>query len=138
MTPEQAIDAVCVKIKAAWDPTGYRIVWPNIDDEPAGDTANVPAPWARIIFRHVPGTQAISSAPRLYTRRFRLTAEVRIPIGTGVALGYSLATTLLNGLEGVSMPNGLWARGARIEEVGRDGAWWLHWVLVAFTYDELH
>lgn len=141
LTVFDAVDEVFAHFKEVWDTTGFDAVYPNLGQDMPTDTSSpiAPAPYARLRVRHFPGDQAISSPPRLYTRKFTLTVEIRVPDGVGTKPAYDLAHEVQAHFEDAGRTDSgcVWFRNTRIQEIGEDGAWWLVWVQVDAVYDEL-
>ena len=137
----EAIDEVFATFKTVWDTTGYDAIYPNLGQDAPADSASpiAPAPFARLRVRHFPGDQALSGRPRLYTRTFTLTVEIRVPNGVGAKPAYDLAHAVVAHFEdeGRTESGCVWLRNARVQEIGEDGAWWLIWAQVDAVYDEL-
>lgn len=132
-----AFDETCAQFASVWDATGYEAVYPNLGQD-APDAAASPVaaqPFAKLVFRHRPGDQALGN--RLFTRRFTLRVEIRVPSGVSAKVGYDLAKVVSLGFEGQDTASGVWFRNGRIQEVGQDGAWWLTFFLIDGEYTEL-
>ena len=141
LTMQQARDEVGAKVKAAVDAVvGLVAIWDDTKaSPPSGDDAD-PQPWVRVLIRHVDGFQSSlvgEAGNRRFTRLGLLTMQLFTPFGGGLAENDSIASALRAAVEGVSTPNGVWFRNARVAEVGQDGPWFQTNVLAEFEYDEL-
>jgi hypothetical protein len=141
LTTFDAVAEVFAHFKEVWDTTGYDAVYPNLGQDMPTDASSpaAPAPYARVRVRHFPGDQALSGRPRLYTRTFTFTAEIRVPAGVGAKPAYDLAHDVLAHFEdeGRTESGCVWFRNGRQQEIGEDGAWWLVWAQIDCVYDEL-
>lgn len=135
-TYAQARSEMFALLKAAWDPTTFKMVWPDKPDaKPSGRT-----PWARTTLRHNLGGQA-TLANHAGVSRFRregiLTVQIFTPSGEGLSRAYDLAKIIADALEGASTSRGVWFRNTRLNEVGPDGDWFQLNVTTDFIYDEI-
>lgn len=97
------------------------------------------APWGEAFIRHASGRQAAlaadGSARSRWDRGGLLTVVFRAPMGGGRTITDAAAQALLDGIEGVHTPAGVWFRNVRLVETGRDGNWYKATVLADFEYD---
>jgi len=137
-TYEQARDDIFTLIKAAWDPTGYLISWPDDSNKALPPAAQTP--WARVQLFHGSGLQQTLSGEtgaRRFNRGGVLIVQVFAPRGDGLSRAYQLAKIVADGVEGRATPRQVWFRNVRITEVGPDGNFSQVNVLADFTYDEV-
>ncbi len=115
-----------------------RVEWQGVDSQtpPPADK-----PWARITIRHAISQQSTfgPSGARRFTRSGLVTVQVFTPLvaGGGLSLAEKCAIIARDAFEGRSTASGIWFRNARIQEVGRDGAWQQMNITAEFVYDEL-
>lgn len=135
-TISEARDEISALFKAAWDTTGYPVIWDDVAQAPP----KTRSPWARHTVRHEDGRQA-SLANHLGQRRWRRFGTVFIQIFTPVGKGLSEADILIkvamDAYEGQSTAGGVWFRNVRFREIGADGDWNQVNVLADFEYDEI-
>ena len=132
----EARDAIYELLKAAWDATGYIMLWDDLSGEPPETTS----PWARSKISFNTGGQASLSNDQgkaRFNRAGFLTIQVFTPAGEGLDDNLILAQLILDAYEGVSTSNGVWFRNARYNPVGNSGDFFQGNVLVDFTYDEV-
>jgi len=135
-TFEQGRADIFARVKAAWDPTGYGMAWPDVPDDTLPPTSQVP--WARTSLRHADGGQrGFGPDKRRYERTGVLTIQVFAPKGDGLSRCYQLAKILADGLEGQATPRGVWFRNVRVREAADSGNFSQVNVLADFTYDEV-
>jgi hypothetical protein len=135
-TFDQANNDILAFFKTAWDTTGLLAVYENVK----GAKPTAQAAWARLTVRHGPSAQASLSGATgtsRYERSGILTAQIFIPNGEGLALGYSLAKTVIDAFEGKATPRQVWFRNATVNEVGPSEEWFQMNVTIGFTYDEV-
>ncbi len=104
------------------------------------DGDNNPSAWGRVAMLHTGGGQASLAnhqGKRRYNRRGFVQVSIYTPRDTGLSMSDGIAMIVLNALEGVDTPSGVWFRHVRISEVGVDGAWYQLNVLADFNYDEV-
>ena len=139
-TFDEANDAILDVFKTAWDTTGHPVAYENVKPvKPFPPTAI--SPWARVMVRHTGGMQGSLTGGLGTTRWSRLglfTAQIFVPNGDGLSLGYSLCKIVTDAFEGVAtVSTRVWFRDVRINEIGPDGEWFQFNVIAEFTYDEV-
>lgn len=133
-TTKQARDDILTVVKAAWDTTGYDMLYDGLaGSPPKGDN---PSPWARTTVRHVTGNQA-TLANHDTVRRYRRTGFVTVQVFADLREQDDLCKTLLDAFEGVCTDHGVWFRNVRMIEVGSDGTLFQCNVIADFVYDEV-
>lgn len=134
MTRAEAVDDILTILKAAWDPTGYGMAWPNVPN--AALPPQPPEPWARTTVQH---TESFAAAigRAFFRRQGILTVEVFTPCGTGYLGGaVDLAGLIRDAFEGQVSPGGVRFRDCAIREVGPDGGFDKTNVDIDFEYEE--
>ncbi len=135
MNPLEAIDTVFGIVKAAWDQTGFKMLY----DDKTGEIPTNEAPWARATIQHVAGRQSSlsdQSGTKRHTETGLLTVQVFAPVGDGSTRCYELATLLRNALREVRHSE-VWFRNVYFNEIGTDGAFRQINVLATFSYDDV-
>lgn len=134
LTYDQATNEILTLLKTAWDTTGHQMDWENTREQRETDNS----PWASVVVRHVSGQQDSLGGLgfRSFIRFGVLIVTIRIPSGSGLSTGNTLAKVVADAYEGVSSPNGVWFRNVRINEQGRDGSNFVINVLADFEYTE--
>ena len=134
LTYLEANDDILTLLKAVWDPTGHAMNYDNVREQRENDQS----PWAWVAVRHVAGQQDTLGGQgyRLFLRIGLITVTINTPSSSGLSEGYNLAKVVADAYEGVTSPNGVWFRNVRINELGRDGAFFQTNVLVDFEYYE--
>lgn len=115
------------------------------DDTPGSVPSSVsavqpPPTWARVRVQHSTGRQASlsgSTGKRRWERTGFLLVQLFTPLFGGQVLADEIASIILNAFEGYSTSSGVWFRNARMNEIGKDGAWLQTNILVDFQYDEV-
>lgn len=132
-----ARDDIFTLFKAVWDTTGHPVGYPDRANQ------NIPPstviPWARVSLSHVGATQAVLSddtSGKRFTRTGIFTVQIFSPIGDGNDVGYALAQTVADGIQGKATTNQVWFRNVRVNEVGPSGAWFQINVIADFEYDQ--
>lgn len=132
-TYDQAYDLMMALFKAAWDTTGHEIFWENVENKRETDNTA----FARIDISHSIGSQATLGGPaRSFRRVGAITIRIYTQAGKGLQESYQLAKVAADAFEGKST-GGIWFRNVRINEVGRQGAYYQLNVVVDFEYDEI-
>lgn len=135
-TPKEATDEMKDLFIAAWDPTGYKVIWPDVREEkPLGRE-----PFARFTVQHANSRQATltgTTGSRTWERNGLLTIQIFTPIGKGLQDSYTLAKVTSDAYEGVRTQSGVWFRDVGINEIGKDGEWQQVNVTAEFTYNEI-
>ena len=115
-----------------------RVEWPGVD---AGGPPPADKPWARIALRHTTSRQSTfgPAGGRRFTRPGLVTVQIFAPLsaGQGLSLAEKCAIIARDAFEGRGTASGIWFRNARIQEIGRTGAWQQFNTVVEFQYDEL-
>lgn len=134
LTYAQAVDDMLTMLKTAWDPTGHELFYDNVREQREDDTS----PWAMVMVRHATGGQDTLGAVggRMFSRIGIMIVTINTPSGSGLSSAYSLAKVVADAFEGTSSPNGVWFRNVRINESGRDGAFYQTNVVIDFEYFE--
>lgn len=113
-----------------------QVFWDGIEQ------ADPPDPlisWARVTIRHTNGGQA-SLAGAFGRRRWQRSGLLMVqcfaslPKG-GVDKAVAMGEALLNGVQAVQTPNGVWFRNGTSNEVGKDNPWYQVNFSANFTYD---
>ena len=135
LTFAQANDDILALLKAAWDPTGHEMFYDDIREQRETDQT----PWAQVVVRHAAGQQDTLGGigNRSFLRLGVVIVTINTPSGSGLSTAYALAKVVADAYEGVSSPNGVWFRNVRINELGRDGAFYRTNVLIDFEYSEM-
>ena len=135
LTFAQANDDILALLKAAWDPTGHEMFYDDIREQRETDQT----PWAQVVVRHAAGQQDTLGGVgnRSFLRLGVVIVTINTPSGSGLSTAYALAKVVADAYEGVSSPNGVWFRNVRINELGRDGAFYRTNVLIDFEYSEM-
>jgi hypothetical protein len=133
---DAARDLILAVFKAAWDVTGFPVVYDDV-------AANVPdsnTVWARVTLRHATGGRASLSGPINGCVRYNRTGVVIIqvfaPVGGGMKAAYDAAKVVSDAFED-SSDLAVWFRNVRINEIGVRGACEQINVLADFTYDDM-
>lgn len=134
MNMEQAVDDILDLFKAAWDATGHEVLYEQTRDQ--RDTST--SPWAVVLVRHEDGFQDTlgGQGNSSFIRLGSIQVDIHIPSATGLPVGYQLAKVVADAYEGVTSPNGVWFRRVRVNEMGRDGSFFILKVLANFEYYE--
>lgn len=146
MTPtyESAMDEILGLFSTYWNAqtpavnsgSVPAVAWPGVEFTPP-----VNAPWARITVKHNTSRQVTFGEPgqRRFLRPGLVTVQVFTPVsaGGGLSLVAKLGIIARDAFEGRGTATGIWFRNARIQEVGDDGTWHQHNVVVEFEYDEV-
>lgn len=134
LTFAQASDQILARLKEAWDSTGYNLVYDNVREQK--QALNVP--WAMALVRHGFSNQSSLGGVghRTFSRLGILVVTIHTPSSSGLSDAYILAKVVTDAFEGVSMPNGVWFRNVRINELGREDAFYQTNVLINFEYTE--
>jgi len=115
-----------------------RVEWPGVDSQSAPDPDK---PYARITVRHATSRQLTLAPPgqRRFLRPGLVTIQTFAPVsaGGGLSLAEKLGIIARDAFEGRGTASGIWFRNARIQEIGRTGAWQQFNTVVEFQYDEL-
>lgn len=133
MTPDAARDEMLAVFKTAWDTTGYAVTWSDVP----GAVPPSSAPWARVVVRHAEGRQGSltdANGAKLHTYTGTLWAQIFVPIGQGVSMGYTLARLVLQAYRDAR--GAVWYRNQRFREAGNSGAFEQVNCLIDFTYDD--
>ena len=96
--------------------------------------------WARVLVRHVTGTQAALadfSGVRRFTKTGLVTIQLFTPTGDGLTLSDTLTEAFEAAVRTKSTPNGVWFRNVRSIEIGNDGPWFQTNILAEFEYDQI-
>lgn len=135
LTFAQANDDILALLKTAWDPTGHEMFYDDIREQRETDQS----PWAQVVVRHAAGQQDTLGGigNRSFLRLGVVIVTINTPSGSGLSTAYALAKVVADAYEGVSSPNGVWFRNVRINELGRDGAFYRTNVLIDFEYSEM-
>lgn len=135
-----ARDEILAQVDSVWSGTGHPMAWPDVDTK--GEIPPSTAiPWARTTITHTTGQQtalANHDGRRRFTHTGFVTIQVFSPTGTGITTGYSLAQSVVAGLQGVTTLNRVWFRNVRMNEVGIDGHWHQINVIADFEYDQFN
>lgn len=132
-TYEEAYDLMMTLFKTAWDGTGHRAFYENIEnDRETDDTA-----FAHVSISHASGFQATlgGTGSRIFRRTGVITIMIYTQAGKGLQESHQLAKVAADAFEGQST-GGIWFRNVRINEIGREGAFYQTNVIVEFEYDE--
>lgn len=134
LTYAQANDEVLTQLKTIWDLTGHKLFYEDVRDQKETDQS----PWAKVAVRHAAGQQDSlgGRGHRSFLRFGVLIVTIHTPSGSGLSDAYALAKVVADAYEGASSPNGVWFRNVRINELGRDGTFYMTNVLVDFEYSE--
>lgn len=132
MTYQQAYDAILTLFNTSWVTTGHRVFYENVEnDRETDDTA-----FAYVDFAHATGFQAtLGGANRSFRRQGIITIRIFTQAGKGLQESHQLAKVAADAFEGQST-GGVWFRNVRINETGRNGAFYQTNVVVEFEYDE--
>ena len=135
LTFAQANDDILALLKVAWDPTGHEMFYDDIREQRETDQT----PWAQVVVRHAAGQQDTLGGVgnRSFLRLGVVIVTINTPSGSGLSTAYALAKVVADAYENVSSPNGVWFRNVRINELGRDGAFYRTNVLIDFEYSEM-
>lgn len=128
-----ATDEMLAVFKAAWDLTGYAVVWSDIPGNPPATEA----PWARVAVRHATGSQsslAGSAGSKLHTHTGTLWVQIFVPLGQGETVGRTLAQQVLDAYRAAR--GAVWYRNHRFREAGNSGAFVQVNCLIDFSYDQ--
>lgn len=139
---KEAHDEIMGVFKAAWDTTGYPVIWPNLAGAVGDQIATAPTghiPYARISVRHLMGDETIGvvGGQRRYERRGMVIVQIFTPAGSGMDKAYDLAKTVADAFEGVVSGAGVWFRNVKIEEFGVVENTFQVNVFANFVYDEV-
>lgn len=135
MTFEEAVDDIQKMLTDAWESTGYPLYYESLDAKRDHENDN---PFAISTIRHYSGRQrTLGVTDVVYSRGGSLYVQIFAPTGNGLQESYQLAKVVTDAFEGNSSPNGVWFRAVRINEVGKDGAFFQTNVIVNFAYDEV-
>lgn len=135
MTYEQAVDDMQGMVRSAWASTGHAIFWESVEaDRETDDTA-----WAVSTIRHVTGRQDTLSGKggKSFLRGGIIFVQIYTRVGKGLQESYQLAKVISDGFEGQASPRGVWFRNIRINEAGKDGAFYQTNVTIEFQYNEI-
>lgn len=135
LTFAQARDDILTLIKAAWDPTGFKMLYDDVADE----IPTTPTTWARTTVKHNLGSQASLSGAfgtQRYLRTGLIIVQIFTPSGEGLSNLDVSAKIIADAFEGKISANGVWFRNVRFQEVGPDDAFFQGNVIIDFEYDE--
>lgn len=133
---KEVVDAI------AGPPGPLQLVFDDARADPPG-TETPPSrvgSWARARVQHTTGRQASlagASGTKRWERGGFLIVQLFTPALDGQNLADSLGSIILGAFEGYSSPSGVWFRNPRMNEVGKDGAWYQTNLFVDFQYDEV-
>lgn len=136
LTFAQARDEILTLFKTAWDATGHEAFYEDVKKQ----RDNTQDPWAWVILRHATGGQTAlngNAGERMFSRLGFVQVSVYTAIGGGLQDSYDLAKVVADAYEGASTSGGVWFRNVRINEIGRDGEFFIVNVIVDFEYDEV-
>lgn len=134
LTYEQAYDEILTTFKNAWDTTGHKAFYENIEDDRETDDSA----FAKIQVTHSGSRQ--DTLGGIGSRTFRRSGIVTIRIytqaGKGLQESHQLAKVATDAFEGKSV-SGIWFRNVRAIEIGREGSFYQVNVIAEFEYDEI-
>jgi len=139
MTADEARDEMLAVFKAAWDTTGYHVVWDDTPGTPPEVDGTDKKPWARVNVQHFGGRQSSlgnADGAKRHTFSGMLSVQVFAPAGDGHAIGYPLATLVLNALR-APRRQAIWYREQSLREQPRYGNFSQINVSTLFFYDDV-
>lgn len=145
LTFDEAVDEIMAVVKAVWDPTYNPIHWEEII-KIRGTTDYVTTPgeysdqtYLKPMIRHGASRQTTMGGVgfRTFTRTGFCICQMFIASGEGLSDGYVTGKLLVDAFEGKRTPGGVWFRDTRLEEIGRDGAFYQFNITTGFTYTEV-
>lgn len=133
-TMDEAKEAMYLAFVTAWNTTGFGY---ELDNEGFSPTAGVP--WARCVVRHRgSGQETLGKAGnRRFARTGSVLTQIQTPTDEGTSRADSLATTVREAFEGVSLVGTTVRFGdVTVRETGPSGGWYQTVVEANFEYDE--
>lgn len=130
MKYREARDAMLKIFNDAWG--DRHAVWTDLPSDIPSEGV-----WARPTLRHESGAQSSlgdSVGTILYDNGGTLFIQVFTPMGQGSGINYDLCQILVSAYRKAKGEE--WYRNARMQEIGPDGAFLQHNVLVDFTYSD--
>lgn len=130
----EAYDIMMKIITDAWTPTGHKLFYQNIETDRDGSTN--PFAWVSINLATTAQTTLGGQGKRSFNRVGLITVQIYTQAGKGLSEAHQLAKLAADAYEGKSS-GGIWFRNVRVNEIGRDGEFFMTNVLIDFNYDEI-
>lgn len=134
MTYEEACDVILSVFHNAWKPTGFPIVWNDIDSKPP----TTQTPWARATIKHTSGGQgslADENGAKLWDRGGVFFVQIFTPFEQGEQTGRRIGQSIVDAYNDYN--GSVWFRRAHLRERPRDGAFLMLLFSVEFEYTEV-
>lgn len=134
MNAQEAKDEMLTTLMDAWAPTGWPVVFEDIEGSiPTGNE-----PWLKVTIRHIDGgTTSLTGAHgvRRYEAVGFLMAQVYVPSGRGFVTAYELADVLLSAFTKIDTEKCVGYSQQRIMEVGTNSSFAQANFITDFKYE---